>query len=116
MIYLDYNATTPVDPRILEKARGFAEIFGNPHSRDHRYGWDAADAIEQARREVAELINAAPNEIFFTSGATESINLALRGLALAPTSAGKQIITFPAEHDAVLDTCRYLSKRWHIPH
>jgi cysteine desulfurase len=82
LIYLDYNATTPLDPRVRERMMPFLEReFGNPASRDHTFGWNAADAVEEARYHVAELINAGPIEIFFTGGATEAINLALKGLA-----------------------------------
>ncbi len=109
LIYLDYNATTPIDPRVLEKMMPFLEReYGNAASRDHALGWNAAEAVEEARYHVAELINAKPIEITFTSGATESINMALKGLAWASSAPKKRIITSPAEHEAVLGVCRQL--------
>jgi len=111
LIYLDYNATTPLDPRVLEKMMPFLEReFGNAASRDHALGWNAAEAVEEARYHVAEFINAKPVEIIFTSGATESINMALKGLALVSSTAQKRIITTPAEHEAVLAVCRQLAR------
>jgi len=108
MIYLDNNATTPVDGRVLEKAMPFLTIhFGNASST-HLAGKVANEAVSKARLQVAELLNAEPNEITFTAGATESINLALRGLAEANQGAKNHIITLQTEHSAVLDTCRYL--------
>ena len=111
-LYLDYHATTPVDPRVLEQMLPFfTERFGNPHSKQHAWGWEARDAVEQARAQVAALIGAAAGEIVFTSGATESNNLAIRGAvaaASAKTSAGRHVITVATEHKSVLDTCRAL--------
>ncbi|MGN7722432.1 cysteine desulfurase family protein [Chitinophaga sp. 22620] len=107
-IYLDYNATTPCDPRVVEHMLPyFTHRFGNPASADHLYGWAAREAVEEAREAVAALIGAAPKQITFTSGATESINLALKGLAAAHGNKG-HIITCHTEHRAVLDTCAYL--------
>ena len=105
MVYLDYNATTPVDRQVLEKMLPyFCEKWGNASSRDHALGWDAADAAENARDAVADLINASPDEIVFTSGASESINLALR--ALSNASKKRVAVTCATEHEAVLGTCR----------
>jgi len=108
-VYLDYAATTPVDPRVAQKMSGCLLVdgnFGNPASRSHVYGWQAEEAVEEARTQVARLINADPREIVFTSGATESDNLALKGLA--DGAARRHIVTSRIEHKAVLDTCRYL--------
>lgn len=111
-IYLDYNATTPVDKRVLEEMLPyFSEKFGNASSKTHSYGWKAADAVELARERVAALINAGKEEIIFTSGATESINLALKGVFEAYRSRGNHIITALTEHKAVLDCCRSLEKK-----
>ncbi|WP_025822277.1 IscS subfamily cysteine desulfurase [Shewanella marina] len=112
-IYLDYAATTPVDPRVAEKMCQFMTmdgVFGNPASRSHRYGWQAEEAVDIARNQVAELINADPREIVFTSGATESDNLAIKGVAHFYQKKGKHIITSKTEHKAVLDTCRNLER------
>ena len=112
-IYLDYSATTPVDPRVAEKmvecltAEG---NFGNPASRSHAFGWKAEEAVENARRQVAELVNADPREIVWTSGATESNNLAIKGAAHFYASKGKHIVTSKIEHKAVLDTTRQLER------
>jgi cysteine desulfurase len=112
-IYLDYSATTPVDPRVAQKmceclvAEG---NFGNPASRSHVFGWKAEEAVENARRQVAELVNADPREIVWTSGATESDNLALKGVAHFYASKGKHIITSKIEHKAVLDSARQLER------
>ncbi|QQX81894.1 IscS subfamily cysteine desulfurase [Shewanella sp. KX20019] len=112
-IYLDYAATTPVDPRVAEKmmqCMTMDGIFGNPASRSHRYGWQAEEAVDIARNQIADLINADPREIVFTSGATESDNLAIKGVAHFYQKKGKHIITSKTEHKAVLDTCRQLER------
>lgn len=110
-IYLDYAATTPVDKRVAEKMIPYlCEQFGNPASSSHSFGWDAEEAVENARAEIAQLINADPREIIFTSGATESDNLAIKGAAHFYQSKGKHIITVKTEHKAVLDTCRELER------
>jgi cysteine desulfurase len=112
-IYLDYSATTPVDARVAEKMCKHLTLegnFGNPASRSHVFGWDAEAAVEQARAQVAALINADPKEIVFTSGATESNNLAIKGVANFYKKKGKHIVTCKTEHKAVLDTCRYLER------
>ena len=112
-IYMDYSATTPVDPRVAEKMCSFLTpdgTFGNPASRSHQFGWDADDAVEEARRQVASLINANPKEIVWTSGATESDNLAIKGVAHFYSKRGKHLITCKTEHKAVLDTCRQLER------
>ncbi|MGH9344179.1 MAG: IscS subfamily cysteine desulfurase [Terriglobia bacterium] len=110
-IYLDYHATTPVDPRVLEAMLPyFYEKFGNAASRSHSLGWDARDAVEIARRQIADLIHARPQEIVFTSGATESNNLALKGTARAHQEKGNHLITLATEHKAVLDPCRSLEQ------
>lgn len=111
-VYLDYSATTPVDPRVVEKMVPWLyEHFGNPASRSHVYGWDAEEAVELARSQVAQLVNADPREIIWTSGATESNNLALKGAAQAYAGRGKHIVTVRTEHKAVLDTCRELERQ-----
>ncbi|MGN6083851.1 IscS subfamily cysteine desulfurase [Trinickia sp.] len=110
-IYMDYSATTPVDPRVVDKMIPYLrEQFGNPASRSHSYGWDAERAVEQAREDVAALVNADPREIIWTSGATESDNLAIKGAAHFYKSKGKHVITVKTEHKAVLDTCRELER------
>ncbi len=110
-IYLDYQSTTPTDPRVVEKMLPyFTEKFGNPHSRSHKYGWEAEEAGEIARGEVARLIGATEKEIVFTSGATESNNLALKGVARFYKDKKKHIITAVTEHKCVLDTCRNLER------
>ncbi|MEO5345593.1 MAG: IscS subfamily cysteine desulfurase [Magnetococcus sp. YQC-9] len=108
-IYMDYQATTPVDPRVLTAMLPwFTEKFGNPASRSHAYGWEADEAVTNARKQVAAIIGADPREIVFTSGATESDNLAIWGVAQFYRDKGKHIITPTTEHKAVLDTCRHL--------
>ncbi|MFS1524229.1 IscS subfamily cysteine desulfurase [Microbulbifer sp. 2304DJ12-6] len=112
-IYLDYAATCPVDPRVAAKMAQQLTMegnFGNPATRSHLYGWKAEEAVEDARRQVAELINADPREIVWTSGATESDNLAIKGAAHFYQGRGKHIITSKIEHKAVLDTCRQLER------
>jgi cysteine desulfurase len=110
-IYFDYSATTPVDPRVVEKMVPWLyENFGNPASRSHAWGWEAEDAVEQAREHVAKLVNADPREIVWTSGATESNNLALKGAAHFYAERGKHIVTIKTEHKAVLDPCRDLER------
>ncbi|MEI6628952.1 MAG: IscS subfamily cysteine desulfurase [Alphaproteobacteria bacterium] len=111
-IYLDYQATTPCDPRVLEKMLPFfTKIFGNPHSRNHSYGWEAEQAVEIAREQVANLINANPKEVIFTSGATESNNIAIKGAAEFYKDKKNHIITCVTEHKCVLDSCRHLEER-----
>lgn len=111
-IYLDYSATTPVDPRVAEKMIPYlTESFGNPASRSHQYGWTAEEAVEHAREEVARLVNCDAKEIVWTSGATESINLALKGAANFYQTKGKHIITVKTEHKATLDTARELERQ-----
>ena len=112
-IYLDYAATTPVDAKVAKKMAEymtFEGVFGNPASRSHGYGWQAEEAVETARQQIADLINADPREIVFTSGATESDNLAIKGAAHFYQGRGKHIITSKIEHKAVLDTCRQLEQ------
>ncbi|MGB0468065.1 MAG: IscS subfamily cysteine desulfurase [Pontibacterium sp.] len=112
-IYLDYSATTPVDPRVAQKMIECLTLdgnFGNPASRSHLFGWKAEEAVENARRQVADLIGADPREIVWTSGATESDNLAIKGAAHFYKKKGKHIITSKIEHKAVLDTCRQLER------
>lgn len=110
-IYMDYNATTPCDPRVVEAlVPWLGAHFGNPASRAHAFGWEAAAAVDLAREQVAHLIGAEASEIVFTSGATESNNLALKGVFEKYQQKGKHIITFAAEHKAVLDTCRHIEK------
>ena len=111
-IYLDYGATTPVDPRVVDAMIPWLrEHFGNPASRSHAWGWEAEEAVEKARGQVADLINADPREIVWTSGATESINLALKGAAQFYKGKGKHLITLKTEHKAVLDTMRELERQ-----
>ena len=112
-IYLDYSATTPVDPRVAAKMIPYlTEHYGNPASRSHPYGWTAEKAVEEARNEVAKLVNADPREIVWTSGATESNNLAIKGAAnFYANTKGKHIITVATEHKAVIDTVRELERQ-----
>jgi cysteine desulfurase len=112
-IYLDYSATTPIDKRVADKMAHFLTIeddFGNPASRSHEFGWTAEKAVDEARQHVADLINADPREIVWTSGATESDNLAIKGAAHFYRKKGNHIITLKTEHKAVLDTCRQLER------
>ena len=110
-IYMDYSATTPVDPRVAEKMIPFiTENYGNPASRSHPYGWTAEKAVEEARKEVAKLVNADPREIIWTSGATESNNLAIKGASNFYSSKGKHIISLATEHKAVIDAVREMER------
>src|SRR5213592_1803621 len=110
-IYMDYHATTPVDPRVVEAmVPYFTEHFGNAASRNHPFGWEAEEAVEKARKQVADLIGANAKEIVFTSGASESDNLAIKGVAEFYREKGNHIITSKIEHKAVLDTCKRLEK------
>ena len=112
-IYMDYAATTPMDPRVAEKLNQFLTPdgeFGNPASRSHVYGWHAEEAVEMARKQVADLVGANPKEIVWTSGATESDNLAIKGVAHFHVKKGKHIVTSKTEHKAVLDSCRQLER------
>ena len=111
-IYLDYSATTPVDPRVADKMIPYLrEQFGNPASRSHAYGWDAEKAVEDARAQVAELVNCDPREIVWTSGATEAINLAVKGAANFYKERGRHLVTVKTEHKATLDTMRELERQ-----
>ena len=115
-IYLDYAATTPVDKRVAEKMIPYlTEQFGNPASNSHSFGWVAEEAVENARSEIAKLLNADSKEIVFTSGATESNNLAIKGAAHFYQSKGKHLITPKTEHKAVLDTMRELEREGQLP-
>jgi cysteine desulfurase len=109
-VYMDYNATTPCDPRVVDYMLPFFTTeFGNAASADHSYGWLAGERVEEAREQVAALVNAAPKQVVFTSGATESLNLALKGIA--ESAEGNHLITCKTEHKAVLDTCEYLESK-----
>lgn len=113
-IYLDYMATTPVDPRVVEKMNECLQlsgVFGNPSSAGHRYGWEASERVEQARKQVADLVEADPREIIWTSGATESNNLAIKGAVEFYQRKGKHLITLNTEHKSVLDVFHYLARR-----
>ena len=110
-IYLDHNATTPCDPRVVEvMIPYFTNNFGNAASRNHAFGWQAEEAVDYAREQVAKLINADAKEIIFTSGATEGDNLAIKGVFEMYREKGNHIITTKTEHKAVLDTCKHLEK------
>jgi len=110
-VYMDYQATTPMDPAVVQAMMPYlTESFGNPHSRNHKFGWDAENAVEVARKQIADLIAADPREIVFTSGATESNNLALQGVARFYKDQRNHIITLATEHKCVLDAARHLSK------
>jgi cysteine desulfurase len=111
-IYMDYSATTPVDPRVAAKMIPFlTEHFGNPASRSHAYGWESEAAVEEAREQVADLVNCDAKEIVWTSGATESINLAVKGAAQFYKDKGKHLVTVKTEHKATLDTMRELERQ-----
>src|SRR5450755_4679644 len=111
-IYMDYGATTPVDQRVVDAMIPWLrEHFGNPASRSHAWGWEAEAAVEKAREQVAELVGADPREIIWTSGATESDNLALKGAAQFYKAKGKHLVTVKTEHKAVLDTMRELERQ-----
>ena len=111
-IYMDYSATNPCDPRVVDAMIPWLrEHFGNPASRSHAWGWEAEAAVEKSREQIADLIGADPREIVWTSGATESNNLALKGAAHFYKSKGKHLITAKTEHKAVLDTCRELERQ-----
>src|SRR5512144_2073507 len=110
-IYLDYQATTPTDPRVVDAMLPyFTQAFGNPHSRNHRYGREAEEAVEKARARLAHIIGANEKEIIFTSGATESNNLAIKGVAHFHREKRRQIVTSVTEHKCVLESCRHLER------
>lgn len=108
-VYMDFQATTPMDPRVLDAMMPYlTEKYGNAHSRTHQYGWTAEEGVDKARKQIADLIGASPKEVFFTSGATESNNIALKGVANFNKSQKNHIVTLVTEHKCVLDSCRYL--------
>src|SRR4028118_119335 len=110
-IYLDHSATTPCDPRVVETMIPyFTESFGNAASRNHPFGWQAEEAVDYAREQVAKLVGADPKEIIFTSGATEADNLAIKGIFEMYAGKGNHVITVKTEHKAVLDTCKHIEK------
>src|SRR5579871_97793 len=110
-IYMDNHATTPVDPRVLSAMTPyFTDVFGNAASRNHSFGWQAEEAVDKSRKQIADLIGATAKEVVFTSGATESNNLAIKGVAQMYAEKGNHIITAATEHKAILDTCKRLEK------
>ncbi|MHC4846400.1 MAG: cysteine desulfurase family protein, partial [Planctomycetota bacterium] len=112
IIYLDNNATSQLDPRVLDAMMPFlTEKYGNAASRSHQYGWDAEEAVQKAREQVAALLGASPKEIIFTSGATESDNLAVKGTVEMLADKGRHVITCSTEHKAIIDTCKYLESK-----
>src|SRR3990170_7856085 len=113
-VYLDNQATTPTDPRVVEAMLPFfTERFGNPHSTAHAFGWDAEEAVEQAREQLAALIGASPREVIFTSGATESNNLAIKGAARFHRERRPHVVTLASEHKCVLESARQLEREGH---
>lgn len=111
-VYMDYNATTPVDPEVFEEMKPyFCEVYGNASSANHKYGWEAEEAVSKGRRRVADLIGAVPREIIFTAGSTESNNIAIKGIAEIYSDKGNHIITCTSEHKAVLETCESLESK-----
>ena len=111
-VYMDYNATTPVDPRVLESMLPyFCDVFGNASSANHKFGWEADSAVTKARKRVANLIGANPKEIIFTAGSTEANNIALKGAAEIYSEKGNHIITCTTEHKAILETCQCLEEK-----